>query len=60
MLLDDHLSLFPLLSQNVNLLCDIPGVLTLVTDQTNQNITSAQKDLLLWHQILSHVNFKWI
>jgi hypothetical protein len=30
-----------------------------VLDQVNQNITSAQKELLLWHQKLGHAGFQW-
>jgi hypothetical protein len=30
-----------------------------VLDQVNQNITSAQKELLLWHQRLGHAGFQW-
>jgi len=31
-----------------------------VVHQTNQNLTSSQKELLLLHQKLGHVNFGWI
>ena len=31
-----------------------------VMDETNQNITSSQKELLLWHQRCGHANFSWI
>ena len=30
-----------------------------VLHQTNQNITSLQKELLLWHQRLGHAGFQW-
>ena len=30
-----------------------------VLDQVNQNITSSQKELLLWHQRLGHAGFQW-
>jgi hypothetical protein len=30
-----------------------------VTDQTNQNLRPAQKELLLWHFKLGHVGFHW-
>lgn len=32
-----------------------------VADEANhQNITAAQKELLLWHQRLAHANFQWV
>ena len=31
-----------------------------VADETNQNLTSAQKELLLWHWKLGHANFQWV
>ena len=31
-----------------------------VADESNQNLTSAQKELLLWHWKLGHANFQWI
>ena len=31
-----------------------------VVDQTNQNITPSQKELLLWHQRLGHINMHWV
>jgi GAG-pre-integrase domain len=31
-----------------------------VADETNQNLTMAQKELLLWHWRLGHINFQWI
>ena len=31
-----------------------------VAHQTNQNITSSQKELLLLHHKLGHINFSWI
>lgn len=31
-----------------------------VSDQENQNLTSAQRELLLWHQKLGHANMTWI
>ena len=31
-----------------------------VVDQTNQNITPSQKELLLWHQKLGHINMQWM
>jgi hypothetical protein len=29
-----------------------------VADETNQNLTAAQKELLLWHWRLGHIHFK--
>ena len=60
MLLNDHPSLIPLSSKDVHMLSDIRSVLTSVADQTNQNITVAQKELLMWHWIFAHANFPWI
>jgi hypothetical protein len=31
-----------------------------VGDESNQNITTSQKELLQWHWRLGHANFKWI
>jgi hypothetical protein len=31
-----------------------------VTDEANQNLTCAQKELLLWHWRLGHAGFDWI
>ena len=31
-----------------------------VAAKTNQNITAAQKELLLWHWKLSHIGFQWV
>ena len=31
-----------------------------VADESNQNLTRAQKELLLWHWKLGHANLKWI
>ena len=31
-----------------------------VADETNQNLTRAQKELLLWHWKLRHANLQWI
>ena len=31
-----------------------------VADETNQNLISAQKELLLWHWKLGHANFQWV
>ena len=35
-------------------------IFTSVAAKTNQNLTAAQKELLLWHWKLSHVGFQWI
>ena len=42
---------------------NIPGDLQAhlsVVDQTNQNITGAQRELLLWHWCLGHMGFQWL
>ena len=31
-----------------------------VADETNQNLTASQKELLLWHWKLGHANMQWI
>jgi hypothetical protein len=31
-----------------------------VADETNQNLTASQKELLLWHWKLGHAGFQWI
>jgi hypothetical protein len=31
-----------------------------VADETNQNLTSPQRELLLWHHRLAHANFQWV
>jgi len=31
-----------------------------VSDETNQNLSSSQKELLHWHWRLGHANFQWI
>ena len=49
MLLNDNPSFLPISSKDVHLLSDIPSVLTSVANQTNQNITVAQKELIVWH-----------
>jgi hypothetical protein len=36
------------------------SALLLVTDETNQNLTNPQRELLLWHQKLEHAGFAWI
>ena len=41
---------------------DIPTVRSMllsVADQTNQNLTTAQRELLLWHWRFGHANLKW-
>ena len=38
----------------------ILSVLLSIMDQTNQNITHSQKELLLWHQRLGHINIQWV
>ena len=30
-----------------------------VTDDTNNNLTAAQKELLVWHSKLAHSHFDW-
>ena len=35
-------------------------VFSSVAAKTNQNLTAAQKELLLWHWELSHIGFQWL
>ena len=35
------------------------GGLVSVADQSNQNLSAEQRELLLWHQRLAHSNFQW-
>jgi hypothetical protein len=54
-------SIAGLLHEEVGLLSDptVVGSYLLVLNQVNQNITSAQKELLLWHQQLGHAGYQW-
>ena len=38
---------------------DCRGLMS-VADETNQNVTQAQRELLTWHWKLGHANFEWI
>ena len=60
MLLNDHPSILPISANDINLLSNSSRILTSVAEQTNQNLTIAQKELLLWHWKLAHANFNWI
>ena len=60
MLLDKHQYLLPISSEDIHLLSSSGKILSSVTDQTNQNSTSSQKELLVWHWILAHANLPWI
>ncbi|KAG7374494.1 reverse transcriptase RNA-dependent DNA polymerase [Nitzschia inconspicua] len=46
--------------QDHSVLCDQPLIHMSVADETNQNLTSAQKELLKWHWKLGHGHFGWI
>jgi GAG-pre-integrase domain len=35
-------------------------VLTSVADEVNQNLDGPQRELLLWHHKLGHINFDWV
>jgi hypothetical protein len=35
-------------------------VLTSVTHETNQNLDQSQREQLLWHHKLGHMNFEWL
>ncbi|KAG7370589.1 reverse transcriptase RNA-dependent DNA polymerase [Nitzschia inconspicua] len=45
---------------DASLLGSAPTVALSVADETNQNLTQSQKELLLWHWKLGHSNFSWI
>ena len=49
---------------DLSVLAAIPGTESLahstVADETNQNITRAQKELLLWHWRFGHCGFQWV
>ena len=36
------------------------GIFMSVADETNQNLTKAQRELLQWHWKLSHLRFQWL
>jgi hypothetical protein len=44
--------------QDTQTLCDLGGLTALlnVADETNQNLTITQKEMLMWHQKLTHAN----
>jgi GAG-pre-integrase domain len=42
------------------LFSDHHKILTSVADETNQNLNGPQKELLLWHHKLGHINFDWL
>ena len=39
---------------------DVKSILTNVADETNQNLSGPQRELLLWHHKLGHINFDWL
>jgi hypothetical protein len=39
---------------------DVKSILTNVADETNQNFSGPQRELLLWHHKLGHINFDWL
>jgi hypothetical protein len=49
---------------DLSALSALPGTMSLahstVADETNQNITRAQKELLLWHWRFGHCGFQWV
>ncbi len=48
--------------QDAQTLSDLSGLSALlnVADETNQNLTAAQKELLLWHHKLGHANMQQV
>lgn len=61
MFLDDgrgHVAGF--LSSDHALFSDHHKILTSIADETNQNLNGPQKELLLWHHKLGHINFDWL
>jgi hypothetical protein len=49
---------------DLSALSALPGTVSVahstVADETNQNITRAQKELLLWHWRFGHCGFQWV
>jgi hypothetical protein len=45
---------------DVNFMFDSATTYLTVADETNQNLTSPQKELMLWHWRLVHINFEWV
>ena len=49
---------------SINVTSDIipsrPNVFSSVAGETNQNLTAAQKELLIWHWKLGHIGFQWL
>jgi hypothetical protein len=63
LMLPDSPNIAGLTLSNVDLLCNQPDLLSSlmsVADETNQNLSPPQKELLLWHWELGHANFNWI
>ena len=46
--------------ERVGFKAEAESVFLSVADESNQNITASQKELLQWHWRLGHANFKWI
>jgi hypothetical protein len=51
-----------LIFEDVSYFNDVDGLRSFlsVAEQTNQNLTASQKELLLWHWKLSHAGFQWV
>ncbi|KAG7341319.1 hypothetical protein IV203_023270 [Nitzschia inconspicua] len=45
---------------DASLLDSAPTVALSVADETNQNLTQSQKELILWHWRLGHRHFSWV
>jgi hypothetical protein len=46
--------------EDIQVMSESASVYLTVADETNQNLISSQKELLLWHWRLGHANFQWI
>jgi hypothetical protein len=61
MFLDDHQGpQVGFSSKDSELFDDSRYVLTSVADEVNQNLDGPQRELLLWHHKLGHINFDWL
>ena len=40
--------------------CALDGLFLSVADETNQNLSSSSRELLLWHWCLGHANMQWV
>jgi hypothetical protein len=60
MFLDDHQGLQVVFSEDSTLFDDSRYTLTSVADEIDQNLDGPQRELLLQHHKLGHMNFDWL